>query len=201
MDRLNSTYILDPQVFTAALKAKGFHSLSKLAHTVGLHRNTISNYLNGAPVLPDALARIFAALDLAPAEALKPSIPQRGEPALRIAKLVDLLSAAAPKCVFVLFGSRARGKEKQFSDYDLGVFREDGVDFPLYSRLLDLTAEWNDTELTSVQLVNLASAEKSFLEAIATDILFLSGSRQEWLRLLTQSGVTIYEGSEASRLA
>ena len=46
----------------------------------------------------------------------------------------------------ILFGSRARGTAKRYSDYDIGVFRTHPLEFPTFSRLLDRVGANSETK-------------------------------------------------------
>lgn len=184
---------LDTSKVRKAMHNHGFGSIQALAESLGLHRNTVSNYLTGKTGFPEALGLILAKLDLKPADVIILDQPHRQVPALELADLLDQLLGAQPHAAFVLFGSRARGRFKSYSDYDLGVFSESGLWFREYSRLLDIIAEWNDTRLHEVQLVNLNQADVSFLANIAPDLQHLAGSMGAWCELLRKAGWNIHE--------
>lgn len=97
-----------------------------------------------------------------------------------VAELSDQIAQMAPKGCVVLFGSRARGNFKKFSDYDLGVYVKDGLPFATFSLMLSLVDSWNEATMETAQLTNLYLADKNFLREIAPDLLFLSGSRVAW---------------------
>ena len=189
----NPPFTLNPDVIAEALQAKGYKSVRDFAERLGLHRNTVGNYLNGQAVLPEALERMLLALDLSPGQALRETVLRRKVPGLRITRLLEQLGQAAPENAIVLFGSRARGTHKPFSDYDLGVFREAGIPFQKFSRLLDITEEWNGQELSTVQLVNLSAADEQFLHGICNDACFVGGNTEQWAAFLKKSGVVPYE--------
>ena len=136
MPRSESTkLVLDTTRLQQEIHAHGFASLKDFADSVGVHRNTVGNYLSGKTALPDGLARILEALDLEPSEVLSLSVLRRHVPGLAVAGLIGSLHAAAHDAALVLFGSRAQGTAKRYSDYDIGVFRSEGLDFPTFSRL------------------------------------------------------------------
>lgn len=187
------SFVINQGALTAALKKKGFKSYSQLARALGIHRNTIGRYLSGEPALPQALERIMLALDLSVGDLITRRHLSKKVPGSQIAELIDQFSSQRPDCAFVLFGSRARGSYKQYSDYDLGVYRSAGLSFEAYSRLLDCVAEWNDSRLSSVQLVNFCKADSEFLENVAEDLVFLAGSILEWQNLLSKLGLATNE--------
>ena len=186
-------FILNRDAFESALNSAGYRSISELARKLGLHRNTITAYLRGAPALPQALSRILSELKLSPSDAILETRPHRDAPERPIATVIDDLAAQCPDAAYVLFGSRARGTSKKYSDYDLGVFRKQSLPLTLYSSLLNKIAEWNSTTMTEVQLTDLSRAPESFLESIRSDMCFMSGSRREWLNLLEHAGIETNE--------
>ena len=107
--------------------------------------------------------------------------------------LIESLRRSAPETALVLFGSRARGTAKRYSDYDIGVYDPNGLGFPLFSRLLDLVGAWNDESLVVAQLVDLSRADVSFLRDAAEDFVFLAGSHTAWCDLLQKAGMQLCE--------
>ena len=89
--------------------------------------------------------------------------------------------------------TRARASAKRYSDYDVGIYRQNALPFPLFSRLLDLTSAWNEESLLMAQLVDLSRPGESLLGDIAEDLQFLAGSRRAWCDLLQNAGVQLYE--------
>ena len=189
----DSQLVLDEDRLRQEIQARGFASAKDFADAIGVHRNTIGHYLSGKAGLPSALARILAALDLAPAEVLSLSHRRRRVPGLALGDLLDRLMAAGPDLAIVLFGSRARGTAKPFSDYDLGVFRVRPLEFAQYSRLLDIVSGWNDESLSMVQLVDFTRVDAAFLSAAADDLAFVAGSFSAWCELLRKAEVMPHE--------
>jgi predicted nucleotidyltransferase len=109
---------------------------------------------------------------------------------LEIDSLIESLTKENPDIVVVLFGSRARNQAKKYSDYDLGVFREKAFAFQEFSRMLDRACAWNDANMSTVQIVNLTSAQHEFLCAISPDIKYLCGNTAAWIKLQQLVGVT-----------
>ena len=184
---------LDTTRLQREIHARGFASVKDFAESVGVHRNTVGNYLSGKISLPGALSRILEALDLAPAEVLTLSLRRRQVPGLSITGLIQALREAVPDAALVLFGSRARSTAKRYSDYDIGVYQLGALEFAAFSRLLDLAGEWNDESLVMVQLVDLTRADVSFLRDLAEDFVFLAGSHTAWCHLLRKAGMRLHE--------
>lgn len=186
-------YVINAQALRSAMALKGFSSVDELASALGLHRNTVGNYLQGITSLPSALNKILSALELPPEAAFKGGQPRLKVPGLKIAPLVDSLLTKIPDSGIVLYGSRARGKHKRYSDYDLGIFRANAITFSDFSPLLTLVDDYNQSSLDQVQLTNLSLADADFLTNIREDFLFLGGSLQAWIALLYRAGITLYE--------
>ena len=194
MTEIPSTQLqLDVSRLQTEIQRRGYSTVQEFADAVGIHRNTVGNYLAGKTALPAALTKILLALDLAPADVLSLPFRRRQIPGLMIADLVDSLHAACPQAAFVLFGSRARGTAKRHSDYDIGVFRSEGLEFDLFSRLLDQVGSWTQDSLSTVQLVDLTNAEEALLEGISEDAEFLAGSPSAWCALLRKAGIQLHE--------
>ena len=185
--------VLDGARLRREIRARGFSCVKDFADAVGVHRNTVGSYLSGRTALPGALARILKALDLAPAEVLALSRRRKQVPGLAVADLVETLRAALPEAAFVLFGSRARGTAKRYSDYDIGVYRIDPLEFVEFSRLLDLVSAWNEEALVMAQLADLTKADEWFLGELAADFVLLAGSQAAWCALLQEAGMELHE--------
>jgi predicted nucleotidyltransferase len=185
--------ILDTTRLQHEIRARGFSTAQEFADSVGVHRNTVGNYLSGKTALPSALARILLALDLAPADVLSLPVRRRQVPGLVLADLIEQLHGAAPDVAVVLFGSRARGTAKRYSDYDVGVFGLDAFGFATFSQFLDLASAWNEASLSTVQLVDLTHADAGFLTSLSEDLVFLAGFHAAWCALLHKAGMHLYE--------
>ena len=189
----NAEITLNAEMLQRAMHEQGYASAKELAADLGLHRNTVGRYLAGNAAIPGALARLLVALDLSPGETLSLRRRRRHVPGLAVSDLVELLHGALPGAAFVLFGSRARGSAKRFSDYDIGVYRSEGLEFSAYSRLLDLVAEWNRESLSTAQLADLTRADAAFVAGLAEDLLFLAGSHAAWCELLEKGGMKLHD--------
>lgn len=190
---ISSQLQLDASRLQSEIHKRGYSTVQDFADAVGVHRNTVGNYLAGKTALPAALTKILLALDLAPADVLSLPFRRRQVPGLMISDLTESLRAAAPQAVFVLFGSRARGRAKRHSDYDVGVFCCEGLEFALFSRLLDQVGVWNQDSLATAQLVDLTRADGALLQGLSEGVEFLAGSHAAWCELLCKAGIQLYE--------
>ena len=194
MQTLNSTdVVIDAPLVRQAMSRRGFTTVQQLADAIGVHRNTVNAYLAGERALPDALERMLEVLNLSPAEVLKQGRARKQVAGLKVRAALEILQSRCPDGAYVLFGSRARGNHKPQSDYDIGIYRR--VPFPIaeFSALLTIADEWNEKNLSTIQLVNLSNADRKFLGEIAVDAKFLGGQFAEWAELLSASGVALYE--------
>jgi transcriptional regulator with XRE-family HTH domain len=177
-------FILNKESFLAALTQRGYTSVSQLAGSLGVHRNSLSNYLNGSPIFPEVLEKALLALRVEPGSLIKRTVSPNYEPTRVIAELSDNIARKDPHCCVVLFGSRARGRHKRFSDYDLGVYNPRGVPFSEFSAMLSCADDFNDATMMTAQLTNISSADDTFLNEIGPDLQFVAGSHVAWTTLL-----------------
>ncbi len=185
-------FTIDRAKFMDALRQKGYGSAKELTQSLGIHRNTLSDYLAGAPVLPAALSKVLAALELSPKDIITSSLKKRRVAGVELAGLISQLNAIAPYAAVLLFGSRARGDFKKFSDFDLGVFSSNELSFPELSRLMNKVEEFNEQSQYTVQITNLNQADQPFLEGISQDLIFLGGDLSSWIKLLQRCGIELY---------
>ena len=186
-------YILDSSRIRQAITKCGYASVSQFATRLGLHRNTVIGYLSGQSCLPRALEKILSALDLKASEVIIQKQTAKQIAGLKIEKLLSSLISLEPHCAFFLFGSRARGKAKDYSDYDVGLYKKEELPFKAYSKLLSLVDEWNQNNFSEVQLVNFCNADKEFLENTIDDMHFLGGDFSEWVNIFRKAERKIFE--------
>lgn len=154
-------YIIDTARFHEALKAKGYGSLGEFARDLGIHRNTVHYYLAERPVFPDKLDQMLHALELSPDKVL---IEKRGVsffPHDAIASLIDELHATFPDVTLILFGSRVQGRAYKYSDWDIGVYRREGLSHQQYRRISQFTDELAEDLPFFVDVVNLNRADQA----------------------------------------
>lgn len=149
-----------------------------------MHRNSLSNYINGGQIFPEVLEKALVALGVDPAKVIKLNVPAIDDSMRVVAELSDRIAHKHDRCCVVLFGSRARGQHKRFSDYDLGVYSQSGIPFPEFSAMLSCVDDFNEATMHSAQLTNIANAGNVFLTEIGPDLQFLAGSRVAWTALV-----------------
>ncbi|OGQ26686.1 MAG: hypothetical protein A3B79_07320 [Deltaproteobacteria bacterium RIFCSPHIGHO2_02_FULL_50_15] len=176
-------YVIDPTAFLGALKQKGYRSIGELAHSLGIHRNTIHHYLSGHPVLPGNFSRLMEALNLK----LEDALIKKGEGSFvlseEMATLVDQLYSEFSQVSFLLFGSRAQGRAHKYSDWDLGLFSQQDITHRHYIKMLLRKDELTEDLPYFVDLVNLNRADPSFLRKASKHWIFLTGKQKDWMAL------------------
>ncbi len=183
-------YYLDKDKVLEAMKKRGCSSVLAMAAQLGLHRNTIQNYLSGHTVFPNALEKLFQHLQLEPADVLRKRKKSISVPQEEIAEVVDNLHQRFPDVTFVLFGSRAKGTAKKYSDYDLGAYSSQGLSHRLFSKILLAKDDLEEDLPFMIDLVNLTRASPDFLRRLAAHWSFLSGRQTGWVEL--QKKVSCY---------
>jgi len=176
-------YILDRNRFEKALRENGYTSIGDLAKDLGVHRNTLHHYLSGQGVFPSSLEKMFQQLRLKPEEILIQSGESHSTEIETIAPLVDKLQREFPEAAFVLFGSRTRETSKKYSDWDIGVFCEEGLDHDRYRKMRRIKEEIEDSLPYIIDLVNFNQADDDFMEKARKGWLFLGGSLKSWMAL------------------
>ncbi|HLD45457.1 MAG TPA: nucleotidyltransferase domain-containing protein, partial [bacterium] len=101
-----------------------------------------------------------------------------------IAKAVDQLHTTHPHLTFVLFGSRSKGLQKKYSDWDIGFFSmTTAITHQTHLDLLKQVDDLMEDSLETIDLVNLNLADHAFLSDNKYDFIFLTGCLTDW-RLL-----------------
>ena len=183
-------HILNHELFSEALKASSFKTIKNLAAHLGIHRNTIQHYLAGAAVIPDALDRALETLGLNPSRAFIKKTPGANVKFKEIAPIASAVSDKFPDVILVLFGSRARGTNRKYSDFDLGVYSSKSISHREYTQMIAIKESIEEDLPFFVDLINLNSADTDFIKEISKDWIFLSGNIKHWidLQLKAQDG-------------
>lgn len=165
-----------------SIKKQGYGSLGDFAKAIGIHRNTLHYYLTEKPLIPDKLELILKTLNLPLNDVVLRKKDE--DPAAKIAPLIDQMSAVFPGYTWALFGSRASGKNKKYSDWDMGVFFKDLIPVADFRKMLLMKDDLQEDFAYFVDLTDLSRAESWFLKSIADQLCFLTGSREGWSQLL-----------------
>jgi len=174
-------YVIDRPAVTARIKALGFASASRFASRIGIHRNTILGYFRGKSVFTAAFLKMARALERDPLELILPA-GDASKPALHLDDIRPVIAALirrSPGIAVVLLGSRAKGRAKAFSDWDLGVTRPPSpIGAEEFLSLRRLAGDLAENLVRHVDVINLDAAPDWFWEGLDYDPLFLDGDRE-----------------------
>ena len=176
-----ATYILDREKLHKHMKLKGFSSLREFAQSASIHRNTLQPYLKGeASVFRTSFIEIASALGVDPISLVNSAVSEesKGADAIELKRYLTKLSEGDRHVAFVLFGSRAEGRARRFSDWDIGVTRgsnplSSSEFLAMKSQLEDLVDDFPYV----VDLVNLDAAPRWFLEEMSSSPKLFSGNQ------------------------
>jgi predicted nucleotidyltransferase len=96
---------------------------------------------------------------------------------------VEELHKRHPTISIFLFGSRARGRARTYSDFDLGVYAKDGVRLAEFLQILEEKEAFEEVAPQRIDCVNLNNATPEFLREIAPDLRLLAGYDRDRLAL------------------
>jgi len=176
-------YVLDRMAVTERMKALGFPNASRFAARIGVHRNTILGYFRGKSVLASAFLKIARALGRDPLELIVSAgdTPALAEHFDEIRPIIAALLRRNPGIAVVLLGSRAKGRAKAFSDWDLGVTRPAApIRGDEFLALRRVAADLAEDLVRNVDLVNLDAAPDWFWEGLNYEPVFLDGDRESY---------------------
>jgi predicted nucleotidyltransferase len=169
---------LSPLKLSRKMKEEGISSLQALGKKSGLHRNTLYPLMRGErSPFSSSYLRLCQTLGVSPIELLE-------EPA---GSALDVIGAALQRGIetfdpgrqslaFCLFGSRATGKAKRFSDYDVGVTGgERPLDSKLFLKIKEYLLSACDDLAVKVDLVNFDQAPLSFVLDFDSPLSFIAG--------------------------
>lgn len=179
-------YVLDPQALRRAAAKQGFRSLGALASQTGLHRNTLGGLLRGQGVFARSVQQIANTLQcdpltlIIPASTTAASLPLVDE----LRPMLGALTRQDPDLAVILFGSRARGTSRTYSDWDLGLTRwPTPLDHATFVRYKFQIEDLTDNVVRMIDVVNLDQAPHWFLAQIATSARLLDGNATSWAHL------------------
>ena len=171
---------MDRAKFVQLLHQRGYRSIQALAGALGVHRNTISHYLSGAPIFPRSFAALARQLGVTPTELITEEPEPEFDLTAQVAELIDTLHDEFPQLSFVLLGSRARRKAQPYSDWDIGFFANESVPHAVRRKLHRRVSDLSEDLPFFVDVVDLNRADRDFLRTAARDWKFLTGSRRNW---------------------
>ncbi len=175
--------------FVRRLIKTKFGTANRLADAIGIHRNSISNYLSGKCLLPDSVEKILNSLGVNSMDAFNVvSDSEQTEAQQVLANVIGGVVRRCPDSSIILFGSRARKKNRKYSDFDLGVLRDGPLSLKEWSDLRNIVDENTEDLPFQVDLVDLGRADEKFLSGISRDAKFLGGSPKYYLELFGKRG-------------
>jgi transcriptional regulator with XRE-family HTH domain len=164
-----------------AMHSKGISSLNELAARARVHRNTLNYLLSGrrSPI-SDSLLRFATVLEVDALTLLSRGGDKSAQDdkiefiRSRLSGLVELY----PNVVFLLIGSRARGKAQEFSDWDIAISAgKGGLSTEDYLKIKQSILSVFDSWQYSVDVVNLDQAPDWFLLDLDYLPMYLAGDR------------------------
>jgi transcriptional regulator with XRE-family HTH domain len=169
----NVNFVLDVEKLKAFSRKAGIQTIGELCEKANIHKNSITPYLKGerSPftqvVLDIAAALRVSAQDLVGV----------GEDHIVTDLRSRLGTLMESGWSLFLFGSRARGSEKKFSDIDVGVTGgKVKLSFSDFSIFKSKAEDAYDNYPLSLNLVNLDMAPADFLLNIEPDLTFICGN-------------------------
>jgi len=179
-------YRLDPAKLKIAVQQAGFRHATALTAAHKINRATLNNYLKGRGPFPESYYKICDALKADPLELLSPVASRQDLPHLEeLGPLLQAVTRRDPNLAVGLLGSRASGKAKKYSDWDLGLTRgSDSLSTKDYLRLKQIVSDLAENLPRSVDLVNLDGAPAWFLKDLDYEPIFLAGNEISWAHFL-----------------
>lgn len=177
-------YVVNEEGLKKMVLEQGYKGLTSFSRACGLHRNTLTGLVRGKSVFLSSLQKIAERLKVDPLELIVPvsllglSIPNMNE----IRPVVAWLLQENKEMAVVLLGSRASGRAKRYSDWDLGIFsHHQPIGGHQYLRLKRRVEEMTENLVRIVDLVNLNQAPAWFLKNL--QIVYLDGDRECFIYL------------------
>jgi predicted nucleotidyltransferase len=175
---------VNPTTFKQALQNSGFKSLTELALIAGVHRNTLYPLVRGeVSPFTDSYLAICTALKISPVSLLDMDAEEEiSEIYKALGQIVYERLHERARYAFFLFGSRATGKARKFSDYDIGVTGgEKQLTWQEFLDIKERLAILCDDLPVKVSLLNFDSAPNSFLDDFESTLKFLIGDQGAFL--------------------
>lgn len=174
-------YRLDAQKLKDIVRQKGFLHLNEFAKAFNVNRATLHHYLKGIGPISECYYNLCENLDIDPLEILSP-IPQ--SPVREYSEIIPVARALCREdfslCVGLL-GSRAKGTEKKYSDWDIGVTRGPAqISAREFLKIKQSVEDMAEDIPRKIDVVNLSAAPAWFIQAIDYEPVFLAGNKASW---------------------
>ncbi len=166
------------------LISRHFSNMGDFASAIGVHRNSLSNYLSGKAILPDVVEKTLNYLNISSKDVflLVESKPQ--EIVKILSPVVGAIIMKYPDVAVVLFGSRARNTARKYSDIDLGIIAEAPMTLTKWSEIRNIVDEHLTDLPYLADVVDLKRADSEFTENIINDLKFLGGNPTHYLAMI-----------------
>lgn len=178
-------YHLDAEKLKCLILNHGYAHLTEFAKAHGFNRATIHHFLKGQGPFSEAYYAICDALQVDPVSLLSPVLESKLEQLSEILPIAKALAVHDKEIAVGLLGSRAKGKGRQYSDWDIGITRGrrplSGVEFFRVKRSVDNLV---DVLPRSIDFVNLDAAPEWFLRGIDYEPVYLAGDSSAWAYFL-----------------
>ncbi len=171
-------YKLDEKLLKKRVKALGFSSISQFTKRYGINRATLGNYIAGKGPLPESFYAIASALLVDPLSLLIPAPNEKTVSGIdEISHIIKYLCDQNSSIAVLLIGSRAKGGEEQYSDWDIAIT---GGTTPVssaeYLRLKRTVDDLAEDLPRGIDLINLDAAPSWFLKKIDYAPILLGGN-------------------------
>ncbi len=163
------------------LQERGYSSLAAFCEQTKINRATIYHYMQGRGPLADAYYSLCDQLQVDPLSLLEEEKVSSDVDVSEIRAIVEALCKRDCELAVGLFGSRAKGTARRFSDWDLGITRGvGGLGTREYFVLKQRVDDLSDNLARKVDVINLDAAPLWFLSGINYQPIFLLGNRNAW---------------------
>ena len=181
-------YVLDTERLRELIALRGYESLNDFASREHVHRNTLSGYISEEKsVISSVMNRIAKSLQVDPFHLIRRS-DMGGSEADEYKALLLLirdLSKMEGNLAFVLLGSRAKRRSREYSDWDIGLTAgRQKISSRTYLALMSNIQDKTEDFSRSVGVINLDASPAWFMEGIDYTPGFLGGRVEAFQYLL-----------------
>ncbi|MFH1830882.1 MAG: nucleotidyltransferase domain-containing protein [Pseudomonadota bacterium] len=178
-------YHLDNQKLKRLVLSHGYAHLTEFARAHGFNRATLNHFIKGKGPFSEAFYAICEALNADPLSLLTPVPESKFEELSEIMPIAGKLALFDNEIAVGLLGSRAKGKGRKYSDWDVGITRGrrplGGVEFFRVKRIVE---DIVDALPRHVDFINLDAAPEWFLHDIDYEPMYLVGDQSTWAYFL-----------------
>ncbi len=179
-------YCLDSKKFKKSLVEAGFKSILEFSKKTKIHRNTLQGFVEGKDVFLSSFSALAQALHKDPLELIVPQskLSSKIKNIDELKNIVAHLYRQDKQLAIVLLGSRAKKKAKEYSDWDLGIFRyPQAISGREYLKIKGSVEDMSENLVRKVDVINLNQAPPWFLKSMGNEIILLEGNREAFIYL------------------